>query len=372
MQAATLPPLDEMWRAFAGRDSSYDGIFLAAVRTTGIFCRPGCPARTPRREHVEFFAHARDALFTGYRPCLRCRPLEAAGAPPADIGALLQHVEADPGRRWRASDLRDLGLHSDRVRRWFQQHHGMSFHAYARARRLGGALAAIREGGTVTRSAFDAGYESLSGFSEALRKVAGTGPTAAAGRRIIHLRRLDSPLGPLLAGAVDEGLCLLEFAGRRMLEGQLATLARHLQAIFLPGPHPLLDQVEGELAAYFAGGGAGFATPLLLPGTAFQRLVWDKLRRIEPGTTISYGELAARIGRPSASRAVARANGDNRVAILVPCHRVIGADGRLTGYGGGLWRKQRLLELEGPGAGLSAPAGQPAGRDERASQRRTV
>ncbi len=341
-----LPSRVEMLRAVNARDRSYDGIFFLGVRSTGIFCRPGCPARTPLPENCEFFAHTRDALFSGYRPCLRCRPLDVAGAPPVDIHDLLQRVDAEPERRWRAADLRALGLHPDRVRRWFQARHGITFTAYARARRLNRALQSIREGGRVTDTAWETGYESLSGFSEALHKVAGDAPKRAGARRVIHLRRLLSPLGPLLAGAVDEGLCLLEFAERRMLERQLGTLARRLDAVLLPGAHPLLDQVERELESYFVGTGAPFTTPLLLPGTPFQLKVWEELRRIPAGTAISYGELAARIGQPSASRSVARANGDNRVAILVPCHRVIGADGSLTGYGGGLWRKQRLLELE--------------------------
>jgi len=336
-----------MLRAFQTRDAAYEGVFVAGVRSTGIFCRPGCPARAPRPENLEFFALARDALFAGYRPCRRCRPLDGAGAPPRDIADLLRRVDEEPARRWCAADLRGLGLHPDRVRRWFQDRHGMTFTAYARARRLGRAMAAIRTGGRVTDAALDHGYESLSGFSEALRRVAGEAPRKGARKAVIHLRQLDSPLGPLLVGAVDEGLCLLEFAERRALEHQLATLARRLGGVLLPGTNPHLDQVEGELADYFAGRGTTFATPLVLPGTPFQQRVWAELRRIPAGATISYGELAARIGQPTASRAVAKANGDNRVAIIVPCHRVIGADGRLTGYGGGLWRKQRLLELEG-------------------------
>lgn len=345
-----MPGRAELLRAFQSRDRSYEGVFVAAVRSTGIFCRPGCPARTPNPENVEFFPAARDALFAGYRPCKRCRPLEGAGAPPEDLAELLRRVDADPARRWRAADLRALGLHPDRVRRWFQARHGITFAAYARSRRLGKALATIRQGGRVTHAALDHGYESLSGFADALRAVSGAAPRQGARRTVIHLRQLDSPLGPLLAGAVDEGLCLLEFAERRALERQLTVLARHLDALLLPGDHVHLDAVARELEAYFAGGAVEFHTPLALPGTAFQRRVWEELRRIPAGTTISYGELARRTGDANASRAVARANGDNRVAILVPCHRVIGADGRLTGYGGGLWRKQRLLELEGGNA----------------------
>lgn len=204
----------------------------------------------------------------------------------------------------------------------------------------------------MTTTALDHGYQSLSGFADALKAVSGAAPRQGARRAVIHLRQLDSPLGPLLAGAVEEGLCLLEFAERRALERQLAVLARHLDALLLPGDHAHLDHVARELEAYFGGKEVEFRTPLVLPGTDFQRRVWDELLRIPVGTTISYGELARRVGDANASRAVAKANGDNRVAILVPCHRVIGADGRLTGYGGGLWRKQRLLELEGGTTGL--------------------
>ena len=342
----TLPSHEEMLRAFQARDRAYDGVFFTGVRTTGIFCRPGCPARTPLAANVEFFPSARDALFSGYRPCLRCRPMESAGAPPADLAALLERVERDPARRWQAQDLRGMGLHPDRVRRWFQQHFGMTFHAYSRSRRLGGALKAIREGDAVTQTAYEAGFESLSGFSEAVRRATGEAPSRAGERRVVQLRRLVTPLGPMLAGAVEEGVCLLEFAERRMLERQLRTLARRLDALLLPGNNRWLDQLAEQVEAYFGGAAGEFHVPLVLPGTDFQQRVWEELQRIPAGATISYGELAARIGQPTASRAVARANGDNRVAILVPCHRVIGVDGKLTGYGGGMWRKQKLLDLE--------------------------
>lgn len=169
---------------------------------------------------------------------------------------------------------------------------------------------------------------------------------------IIHLRQLSSPLGPLLAGAVDQGICLLEFQGRRAIERQVATLARHLGACFQASSHPLLTRLEQELAAYFSRGATAFTLPLCLPGTPFEQKVWAELQRIPHGTTLSYGALAERIGQPTASRAVAGANGRNRVAILVPCHRVIGGKGALVGYGGGMPRKLALLELEGARRGV--------------------
>jgi AraC family transcriptional regulator of adaptative response/methylated-DNA-[protein]-cysteine methyltransferase len=346
METTSLPPVSEMLRALARRDAGYGGVFVVAVRTTGIFCRPGCPARTPRPENVEFFASPSAALLAGYRPCRRCHPLEPPGAAPAWLRPLLDRVDAEPRRRWRDRDLRALGFNPERVRRWFQRAHGMSFHGYSRSRRLGEALGRIQQGEAVTRAAFASGFDSLSGFGEAFGKLAEGTPTARRDAPIVRLTRIHTPFGPMVAGATDGALCLLEFADRRMLPTQLDRVARRLDAVLMPGASDLLDAAAGELSEYFAGARRAFSVPLLTAGTAFQERVWEELRRVPFGETISYAELARRIGRASAVRAVARANGDNRLAILIPCHRVIGAHGALTGYGGGLWRKQRLLEIE--------------------------
>ena len=347
LASPSLPPRAEMLAAFDGRDASYEGVFVTAVRTTGIFCRPTCPAKKPRPEHVEFFPSTREALFAGYRPCKRCRPLEPAGAPPEWLRRLLTEVEADPGRRWRDGDLRALGLEPDRVRRWFKATHGMTFHAYTRARRLGLALTRIQEGDKVIDAAFDHGFESLSGFNEAFRRLAGVPPTGAAAAPRIALTRLPTPLGPMVAAATDDALCLLEFADRRMLPLQLRRMKERLPGTVVPGGTPLLETLGRELAEYFEGRRRGFSVPLEAPGTPWQERVWERLLAIGYGETVSYGDLARELGRPTASRAVARAVGDNRVAVLVPCHRVIGSGGDLTGYGGGLWRKRRMLEIEG-------------------------
>lgn len=292
-----------MLSAFLERDPTWDGVFYTGVVTTGIFCRPTCPARKPRPENLQFFPTAREALQAGYRPCRRCRPVEPAGTPPEWLRPLLDAVESEPERRWRDADLHNMGLHPERVRRWFQRYHGMSFHAYCRARRLGLAMGRLRE-------------------------------------------RLATPIGTFLAGATEEALCLLEFADRRQLETQLTRLQRKLRCRFLPARNEVIGLAEHQLGQYFRGERRRFDIPLELAGTPFQETVWRALLEIPYGATESYAELARRIGRPTAVRAVARSNGDNRIPIIIPCHRVIGADGRLTGYGGGLWRKQRLLELE--------------------------
>lgn len=332
--------------AFYSRDASYDGVFYAGVRTTGIFCRPSCSARKPKPENIEFFRTARDAMFAGYRACRRCHPLEVPGETPSWLGGLIEAVNADPARRWTDEDLSALGVHPDRARRWFKAHHGMTFHAYARARRLGTALERIREGDRVVSAALDHGYESLSGFNAAVRGLIGAPPTASGELLTVTLRRVTTPLGPMLAGAVGDEVCFLEFADRRMLERQLGTLAKRLGCRYLPGNAPVLELLNEQIAAYFAGRLRRFEVPLQVPGTDFQKDVWTQLLKIPYGETLSYAEVAEALGQPTATRAVARANGMNRIAILIPCHRVIGKDGSLTGYGGSLWRKQRLLELE--------------------------
>ncbi len=340
-----LPPRDEMMAAFLGRDTAYDGVFFTAVTTTGIFCRPTCPARKPRPENVEFYRAPADALVAGYRPCKRCRPLALDASSPVWVDELLAEVEADPLHRWRDDDLRQRGLDPDTVRRWFQRHHGITFHTYSRSRRLGLALGQIRSGEDVTSAAFGSGYDSLSGFNDAFRQLFGDPPSRTAAS-VVQIHRIPTPLGPMVAGATDTALCLLEFGERRMLATQLERLRKRLGCVMVPGKNPVIERVSDELDAYFASRLQSFSVPIEDPGTEFQRLVWQALRAIPFGTTSSYADVARSIGRPTAVRAVARANGANRLAVLIPCHRVVGSDGSLTGYGGGLWRKQRLLDLE--------------------------
>jgi AraC family transcriptional regulator, regulatory protein of adaptative response / methylated-DNA-[protein]-cysteine methyltransferase len=352
--SAMLPSASTMYAAIASRDTAFDGVFLVGVRTTGIFCRPGCPARTPKPEHVEFFHNPADALFAGYRPCLRCRPLERTDAVPEWVRPLLAELEREPQRRWRDADLRAAGYDPVRVRRWFRGQHGVTFQAFQRARRIGRALGTLRQGGSVTQTAYEHGFESLSAFYDAFRGLLATTPARASSARPLHFTRVLTPLGPMLAAAHEEGLTLLEFTDRRMLETQLKRLGSRVRGTPVPGSNDVLDRAQQELDAYFKGVLREFSVPLAPEGTPFQKEAWRALQRIPYGETRSYAEQASSIGRPTATRAVARANGDNPVAIIVPCHRVVGADGRLTGYGGGLWRKQRLLDLErGDSGGLT-------------------
>jgi AraC family transcriptional regulator of adaptative response/methylated-DNA-[protein]-cysteine methyltransferase len=335
-----------MYRALANRDPAYDGIFYVAVKTTRIFCRSVCHARTPKRENVEFYARTHDALYAGYRPCLRCRPLETRGKPAPMVEKLLAAVEADPSGRLREVDLARMGIDPSTARRQFQRYCGMSFHAYHRARRMGMALTGVREGKSMIDLQLDQGFESSSGFREAFAKVFGTAPSLAHDVDCLYAKWFETPLGPMLALANDAGLYLLEFVDRRGLEREVQALRRRLTQRVVPGEHRHLKRIGEELDAYFAGRSLTFATPLQLTGSSFQRAVWETLRAIPPGETLAYADVAAKIGRPAAVRAVGRANGDNKLTLIVPCHRVIGADGTLTGYGGGLWRKAWLLEHE--------------------------
>jgi len=222
----------------------------------------------------------------------------------------------------------------------------MTFQAYNRARRLGTAMGQLQLGCEVTTAAFENGFESLSGFNDAVKRQHDMTPSSLREARKLSTTRLPTPLGPMLACASDDALCLLEFADRRMLETQLKRTQKALQAILVPGDNHVLQLVAKELDSYFSGRLQDFTVPLETKGTPFQETVWNELLKLAYSTTTSYGAIAERIGRPTAMRAVARANGDNRIAIIIPCHRVIGKDGTLTGYGGGLWRKRRLLDLE--------------------------
>ena len=334
------------YRALVEKNASYEGTFIAAVKTTGIFCRPTCTARKPKRENVEFFDTSKDAILHGYRPCKVCSPLEPLGDTPAYIANILRDLNDTPSLKFKDYGLRSRGIDPAAIRRWFKKHHGITFHSYQRMIRINTAFKKIKSGATVTAAAFESGYDSLSGFAGSFKSALGVAPSASTQKRIITIARIETPLGPMLAGAVDEGICLLEFTDRRMLETQLKIVSKRFNAPIIQGTHAHIDILTNQLNEYFEGRRIEFTMPLVTPGTSFQETVWEELRRIPYGSTRSYKQQAEAINNPEAVRAVANANGVNRISILIPCHRVIGSDGQLTGYGGGLWRKKWLLDLE--------------------------
>jgi AraC family transcriptional regulator, regulatory protein of adaptative response / methylated-DNA-[protein]-cysteine methyltransferase len=341
----TMPSTKEMQRAYLQKDNSYDGIFFLGVRTTGIFCRPSCPARKPLPTNVSYFSSAREALFAGYRPCKRCRPMETDGRPPEWVGRAMTLVNTSEDRI-KDSELRQSGIDPFRVRRYFQKHYGMTFQAYCRARRMGDALNQLRHGASIDDIALGNGYESHSGFRDAFTRTFGRSPGTSRDVDPILVSWLESPLGPIVTAANDSGICLLEFTDRRMLETQFITLKKLFSCAIVPGENEHLTNLKNQLGSYFAGKLQQFSVPLVYPGSPFQLRVWNELLRIPYGETCSYEDLARRIGAPSGQRAVGHANGTNRIAIVIPCHRVVNKDGKLGGYGGGLWRKQHLLDLE--------------------------
>lgn len=340
------PPEQEMEKAFLRRDPSHDGVFFVGVRTTGIFCRPSCPARKPKLGNVEYFTTAREAILSGYRPCKRCHPLLTSGRPPEWLAGLLEKIDRAPEDRLTDADIRGFGIEPVRVRRYFLKQYGMTFHAYCRGRRMGIALHQIRRGADLDDVILGHGYESHSGFRDAFVRTFSRPPGKSRSSDCVVAAWIESPLGPLVAAATGEGVCLLEFTDRRMLEAQFKTLRRLFSRTVVPGENAHLASLRSELARYFAGDLRVFLTPLAYPGTPFQVRVWQQLLLIPYGETRSYQDIAHAIKEPGAARAVGTANGMNRVAVLIPCHRVVNKDGRLGGYGGGLWRKRLLLGVE--------------------------
>jgi AraC family transcriptional regulator of adaptative response/methylated-DNA-[protein]-cysteine methyltransferase len=338
---------DQKYQAILDKDPGFEGLFITCVKTTGIFCRPTCTARKPKKENVEFFDSIHDAIINGYRPCKICKPLEPAEAMPDYIREIVATLHEKPFEKIKDYDLVKRGVEPNRVRRWFKKHYHMTFQAYQRMLRINLAYKKINEGQKVTDAAYDTGFESLSGFNASYQNIFGASAKGKGQKNIIHIVRFTTPLGPMFACASDKGLCLLEFSNRRMLETEFKDLCKRLNAVILPGKNKFLDLAQEQLKAYFEGELRTFDVPLHTPGTVFQNKVWEMLQTIPFGKTLSYETLAQKIGNPKAVRAMGTANGANRIAIIIPCHRVIGKNGQLTGYGGGLERKKWLLDFEG-------------------------
>jgi AraC family transcriptional regulator of adaptative response/methylated-DNA-[protein]-cysteine methyltransferase len=336
----------QYYEALVAKDSEYEGLFYVGVKTTGVFCRPTCPARKPKMENCEFYETAQQALLAAYRPCRRCRPLTHPNQVSDVIRLLVEAVENNPEKRWRSEDFKRLSVDESTARRQFKKRFGMTFVEYARARRMGIALKNMTSGEAVIDAQLSSGYQSSSGFREAFSKIMGASPTHMLEERLLKASWLDTPLGPMMAVAAEANLHLLEFVDRRGLERELERLRQSTRSAIVPGMTAPICSIEEELKAYFDGSLKQFKTPLFQGGTTFQRSVWDKLAAIPCGETVSYQTLAVSLGKPNAYRAVAQANGANQLAIVIPCHRVINASGELGGYGGGLTRKSWLIQHE--------------------------
>ncbi|MEO1574529.1 MAG: trifunctional transcriptional activator/DNA repair protein Ada/methylated-DNA--[protein]-cysteine S-methyltransferase, partial [Pseudomonadota bacterium] len=315
------------------------------VKTTGIFCRLTCPARKPKRENCEFFDNVAGCLYAGFRPCKRFEPLRPAGELAPTIKTLIDALEADPSQRWTERAISDMGFDPSTVRRQFRQQFGITFLEMARLRRLRHGAKQLGSGARVIDAQLDAGFESASGFRDALARLMNVSPSGLARDAEVRASWIETPVGPMIAAASNSALHVLEFYDCKDLPRELAALSKKRGTVGL-GETDISAQIAQELGEYFEGKRHHFDTPVDGLGSDFTRGVWQELTRIPYGTTLSYGELAQRIGNRKASRAVARANGSNPVAVIVPCHRVIAADGSLSGYAGGRWRKRWLLDHE--------------------------
>src|SRR5438105_4814629 len=334
---------DTAWAAFMRRDRSWDGRVIGAVSTTGVYCKPSCPARRPKRENVTFFATAEEARAAGYRSCLRCKPDEV-GRDREAVAQAVKLIEAaeEPVTLNEIADL--VGYAPHHFQRIFKRDLGVSPAEYARGLRNRRTETALKANGRVTDAVYDAGYSGPSSFYSDAKERLGMTPSAwrNGGRgETIRWTHFDSPLGRMLIAATSNGICRLTF------DDSVDSLRRLFpHAAIVEDVGGLKELVEGALEA-IESPRAAHQLPIDVAGTAFQEAVWRELRKIPVGETRSYAEIAAAIGQPKAVRAVGTANGDNHVAVLIPCHRVIRGDGTLGGYAGGLDRKRKLLAIEG-------------------------
>jgi len=338
--------IEDYYKALVDRNKSYVGVFFVGVKTTSIFCIATCRARKPKYENVEFYTTFKDALDNGYRPCKICKPTENTNETPEYVEAAIKMVKDNPKEKVKDYILRNADISPEKVRRWFKKNYGITFHTFQRMYRINCAYTELKSGKKVTNTAFDNGYDSLSGFGYTYKKLLGNSPNQKEQTSPILLSRTTTPLGPMFIASTENGVCMIEFVDRRMVETEFKDLQRLLKAKIITGENKHIKQAKTELKEYFKGKRKHFDIALDHPGTEFQNKVWNGLKDIPYGTTRTYQQQAVHIKNPKAVRAVGTANGCNRISIVVPCHRVIGKDGNLTGYGGGLERKQWLLDHE--------------------------
>jgi AraC family transcriptional regulator of adaptative response/methylated-DNA-[protein]-cysteine methyltransferase len=347
----TTPVLDgdEAWRAVERRDPRFDGRFVYAVRSTRIYCRPSCPSRRPLRERVTFYAAVEAAEADGYRACKRCQPREElASAAAVAVERARQIIEQHPDQVVTLGNLAaKVGMSPFHLQRTFKRLLGVSPREYQDALRVTRFKSRLRAGDTVSRATYEAGFGSSSRVYERSDNALGMTPAAyrrgGVGKRITY-SIVDSPFGKLLVGATDRGVCAVALGDSE------EALTRALRTDFPRaeierGDEMHRDWVE-EIVGHIGGGNLGLSVPLDVQGTAFQQQVWALLRKIPPGRTRSYSEIASELGNRRATRAVAQACASNRIAVVIPCHRIVRNDGALGGYKWGVGRKQTLLDRE--------------------------
>lgn len=336
------------WQAICDRDRAMDGAFVYAVRTTGVYCRPSCAARRPRRENVTFHANAAEAEAAGYRACKRCRPQEPAGSADAErIAAVCRLIESSDSTPSLQQLAATVGLSAFHFHRLFKRSTGLTPREYAAAHRRRTLHAELRGAAPVTQAIVAAGYSSSSRFYEQAARLLGMNAREYRdGGRDARIRFAlgETSLGSILVAATARGVCLIEFGDdpQKLLEGlQL----RFTQAELIGGD-AAFEQLVARIVAQVERPQADFVLPLDVRGTAFQHRVWQALLQIPLGTTATYTDIAQAVGKPSAVRAVAQACAANQAAVAIPCHRVVRLDASLSGYRWGVERKRELLTRE--------------------------
>jgi AraC family transcriptional regulator of adaptative response/methylated-DNA-[protein]-cysteine methyltransferase len=343
-------PYDDVrWQAVVARDASFDGQFYYSVETTGVYCRPSCAARLAKRTNVRFHDTREDAVQAGFRPCKRCKPdqpsLDQLHAEKiAQACRLIEGADEEPKLDALAEAV---GLSAYHFHRIFKQALGVTPKAYATAHRTKRVRARLGENGTVTDAIYDAGFNSNGRFYANSSEMLGMTPSdfrAGGAGQEVRFAVAECSLGPILVAASDKGICAILFGN------DSETLLRDLIAQFprarLIGGDKVFEELTAKVVGFVEDPAKGLDLPLDVRGTAFQHRVWDALRRIPPGSTASYAEIAEKISAPKAVRAVARACATNRIAVAIPCHRVVRSDGALSGYRGGVERKRALLDKE--------------------------
>ncbi len=338
--------LQNKWQQVMARDARQDGRFVFAVRTTGIYCRPSCPSRRPRRNSVEFFADPNQAERAGYRACLRCKPTEISSQAQYVTNAR-RFLDNAEGIVTLAALSQRVGLSPFHLQRLFKRATGLSPREYQSARRMQQVKSGLRKGDDVTTALYDAGFGSPSRLYEKAPQQLGMTPgeyrRGGSGTKI-RFTIVPTPLGRMLVAATDRGLCAVRFGDSvseldRDLRQEFHAAELHRDdAALREYVEPLLEAIRGDQSS--------IDLPLDVRATAFQQKVWDTLRQIPRGETRSYSDVARELGAPAAVRAVAHACASNPVAIAVPCHRVVRSDGNLAGYRWGIGRKQKLLDNE--------------------------
>lgn len=337
---------EDKYSVVGTRDTKYDGIYFTAVKTTGIFCHPSCRARIPKAKNVTFYDSIEEALQNGFRPCKICKPMEKIGETPIYIKNIIAELQQNPHEKISDQQLKDKGIEPHTIRRWFKKNYNITFHSFQRMLRINYAFTNIKKGNSITYSAYESGYESLSGFNESYRSIFGESASKSKSRSVVNVLRFSSPIGSIIACATENGLCFLGFIGQKRIEKQFNEIQKKFNAIILPGKNVHLTKVKKEITEYFDGKRKIFSVSLDIVGTDFRKKVWEELLNIPYGKTVSYKEQATAINNIKAIRAVAAANGANKISIIIPCHRVIGSNGSLTGYAGGLHKKSWLLNFE--------------------------